>query len=161
MNRLGARRDRREARPPSTPSAGRMVGHSPAMMALRRRLDLFAATDAPVLIRGETGSGKEIAAAAVHRRTLVHYAALPNYRNYWREAGYEEEMNGVEACLAAAGSTPALDLTPVFLGNDPDRMFVGGDDIHWNARAQQLCAAACATWLRESSLLPDAPDQGH
>ncbi|MFT5174317.1 MAG: alkanesulfonate monooxygenase SsuD [Gammaproteobacteria bacterium] len=43
----------------------------------------------------------EAAAAAVNRRTLTHYAALPNYRNYWMEAGYEEEMNGVAAAIAA------------------------------------------------------------
>jgi alkanesulfonate monooxygenase SsuD/methylene tetrahydromethanopterin reductase-like flavin-dependent oxidoreductase (luciferase family) len=24
---------------------------------------------------------------------------LPNYRNYWKEAGYEEEMHAVEAAL--------------------------------------------------------------
>ncbi len=41
------------------------------------------------------------AAAAVNRRTLTSYAALDNYRNYWREAGYEEEMDGVQACLDA------------------------------------------------------------
>ena len=34
------------------------------------------------------------AAKAVNRRTLTGYAALPNYRNYWKEAGYEEEMAG-------------------------------------------------------------------
>lgn len=41
------------------------------------------------------------AAMAVNRKTLTSYAFLPNYRNYWKEAGYEEEMNGVEAALAA------------------------------------------------------------
>ena len=40
------------------------------------------------------------AAAAVNRKTLTNYAFLPNYRNYWKEAGYEEEMNGVEAAIA-------------------------------------------------------------
>ena len=40
------------------------------------------------------------AAKAVNRRTLTGYAFLPNYRNYWKEAGYEEEMNAVEAALA-------------------------------------------------------------
>lgn len=39
------------------------------------------------------------AAADVNRRTLTRYAMLPNYRNYWREAGYEEEMAGVEAAM--------------------------------------------------------------
>ena len=43
----------------------------------------------------------EEAAAAVNRRTLTSYAMLPNYRNYWREAGYEAEMDGVEAAIAA------------------------------------------------------------
>ena len=41
------------------------------------------------------------AAKAVNRRTLTSYAFLPNYRNYWKEAGYEEEMNGVEEAIAA------------------------------------------------------------
>jgi alkanesulfonate monooxygenase SsuD/methylene tetrahydromethanopterin reductase-like flavin-dependent oxidoreductase (luciferase family) len=40
------------------------------------------------------------AAAAVNRRTLTSYAFLPNYRNYWKEAGYEEEMTGVEKAIA-------------------------------------------------------------
>lgn len=40
------------------------------------------------------------AAAAVNRRTLTSYALLPNYRNYWKEAGYVEEMQGVEQCMA-------------------------------------------------------------
>lgn len=39
------------------------------------------------------------AAAAVNRRTLTMYLGLPNYRNYWREAGYEDEMAAVEAAL--------------------------------------------------------------
>jgi alkanesulfonate monooxygenase SsuD/methylene tetrahydromethanopterin reductase-like flavin-dependent oxidoreductase (luciferase family) len=40
------------------------------------------------------------AAAAVNRKTLSGYLLLPNYRNYWKEAGYEEEMAAVEAALA-------------------------------------------------------------
>src|SRR6202020_2680430 len=32
------------------------------------------------------------AAKAVNRRTLTRYAMLPNYRNYWKEAGYIDEM---------------------------------------------------------------------
>ena len=41
------------------------------------------------------------AARAVNRKTLSRYALLPNYRNYWKEAGYVEEMARVEACVAA------------------------------------------------------------
>lgn len=40
------------------------------------------------------------AAKAVNRRTLTSYAFLPNYRNYWKEAGYVEEMEAVEKCIA-------------------------------------------------------------
>ncbi|REJ73450.1 MAG: LLM class flavin-dependent oxidoreductase [Acidobacteria bacterium] len=39
------------------------------------------------------------AARAVHRKTLSGYVALPNYRNYWREAGFGEEMDRAERAL--------------------------------------------------------------
>jgi len=41
------------------------------------------------------------AAAAINRRSLTMYLGLPNYRNYWREAGYEEEMGAVERAIEA------------------------------------------------------------
>lgn len=40
------------------------------------------------------------AAKAVNRKTLTSYAMLPNYRNYWKEAGYVEEMEGIEQAIA-------------------------------------------------------------
>jgi alkanesulfonate monooxygenase SsuD/methylene tetrahydromethanopterin reductase-like flavin-dependent oxidoreductase (luciferase family) len=40
-------------------------------------------------------------AKAVVRGTMIHYAHLPYYRNYWKEAGYVEEMTAIEAALAA------------------------------------------------------------
>ena len=40
------------------------------------------------------------AAAAVMRRTLASYVRLPNYQNYWIEAGYEDEMLAIRAALA-------------------------------------------------------------
>ena len=41
------------------------------------------------------------AARAVNRRTLTRYTMLPNYRNYWKEAGYIEEMAVIEAAISA------------------------------------------------------------
>ncbi len=41
------------------------------------------------------------AAAAVNRKTLTMYLNFPNYRNYWKEAGYVEEMEAVEKALEA------------------------------------------------------------
>ena len=40
------------------------------------------------------------AAKAVNRRTLINYGFLPNYRNYWKEAGYQEEMDAIETAIA-------------------------------------------------------------
>lgn len=40
------------------------------------------------------------AAKAVNRRTLTSYALLTNYRNYWKEAGYVEEMEAIEKAIA-------------------------------------------------------------
>jgi alkanesulfonate monooxygenase SsuD/methylene tetrahydromethanopterin reductase-like flavin-dependent oxidoreductase (luciferase family) len=40
------------------------------------------------------------AAKAVNRRSLTNYAFLPNYRNYWKEAGYVEEMTAIEQAIA-------------------------------------------------------------
>lgn len=40
------------------------------------------------------------AAAAINRRTMAVYVRLPNYRNYWKAAGYVEEMEAVERLLA-------------------------------------------------------------
>lgn len=41
------------------------------------------------------------AAAAVNRKTLKGYVALPNYRNYWKAEGYRAEMEAIEAALEA------------------------------------------------------------
>ena len=41
------------------------------------------------------------AAAAVNRRTLTGYVKLPNYQNYWIEAGFEEEMQAIRKAIAA------------------------------------------------------------
>jgi alkanesulfonate monooxygenase SsuD/methylene tetrahydromethanopterin reductase-like flavin-dependent oxidoreductase (luciferase family) len=42
----------------------------------------------------------ESAALALHRRRLLRYVLLPNYRNYWKEAGYGEEMAAIEKAIA-------------------------------------------------------------
>ena len=61
---------RRSLQAPSTPAAGEatlgMVGHSAVLAQLRLKLRKVAANHAPVLISGESGSGKELAARAIH-----------------------------------------------------------------------------------------------
>ncbi|GMU66167.1 MAG: hypothetical protein AMXMBFR36_24410 [Acidobacteriota bacterium] len=54
--------------PPPEPAqaVGGMLGESPALRAALDRLRRFAASDLPVLILGENGTGKELAARLVH-----------------------------------------------------------------------------------------------
>ena len=42
----------------------------------------------------------EAEAKAVLRRTVTNYALMPNYRNYWKEAGYVDEMTAIERAVA-------------------------------------------------------------
>ena len=60
----------------------------------RQNGDFFIGNMIPTCI-----SDDKEAAAAVNRKTLTSYAFLPNYRNYWKEAGYEQEMTDVEDAL--------------------------------------------------------------
>ncbi len=76
----------------------RLIGNSPAMQTLRRQILHFAGTDAAVLIIGETGTGKEVIAQALHEFSprkdgpfmAINAAALP-------EAMVEAELFGHEA----------------------------------------------------------------
>ena len=67
-----------------------------AIPAARHAAGFFVGDMIPTCI-----SDDRAAAAAVCRKTLIGYLQLPNYRNYWKEAGYLEEMEGVERALAA------------------------------------------------------------
>jgi two-component system C4-dicarboxylate transport response regulator DctD len=76
----------------------RLIGASPAMEVLRRQILHFAGTDAAVMITGETGTGKEVIAQALHDFSprkdgpfvAINAAALP-------ESMVEAELFGHEA----------------------------------------------------------------
>ena len=48
---------------------GEIVGHSPALVSILKSVDQIAPTDSTVLVCGETGTGKELIARAVHERS--------------------------------------------------------------------------------------------
>jgi len=62
-----------------------MLGESPELKSALERLALLAPSDLAILIQGETGTGKELAARRIHRLSpranlpflAVNCAALP------------------------------------------------------------------------------------
>lgn len=68
------------------PSDRVLLGHSPAMRRLQKDIALIAGSDLSVLITGETGTGKELVARAVHAQSSraahpmvsINCAALPD-----------------------------------------------------------------------------------
>lgn len=51
------------------PSEVSLIGLSPAIRELREKIDRVASSQSPVLILGETGTGKEVVARSVHERS--------------------------------------------------------------------------------------------
>ncbi|MGH7040942.1 MAG: LLM class flavin-dependent oxidoreductase [Acetobacteraceae bacterium] len=87
------------------------MASSLAALAPARRADpaFFIGAMIPTCIT-PTGSTADLdAARAVNRRSLTGYAMMPNYRNYWKEAGFEADMAAVERALAEdrPGDVPA------------------------------------------------------
>jgi len=64
--------------------------------AKRASADFLVANMIPTCISDDVEAAK-----AVNRKNLVRYTTLPNYRNYWKEAGYVDEMATIEAAIAA------------------------------------------------------------
>jgi alkanesulfonate monooxygenase SsuD/methylene tetrahydromethanopterin reductase-like flavin-dependent oxidoreductase (luciferase family) len=71
----------------------------------KRKAGFFVGDMAPTVIDAD-----EAAAKAVLKKTLTLYCRLPNYRNYWKEAGYVEEMAAIEAAIAAGDFARIPDL---------------------------------------------------
>jgi alkanesulfonate monooxygenase SsuD/methylene tetrahydromethanopterin reductase-like flavin-dependent oxidoreductase (luciferase family) len=74
------------------------IGQSLSVLSAEQRADpnFLVANMIPTCVSDDVA-----AARAVCRRTLVRYTMLPNYRNYWKEAGYTEEMAAIETAVAA------------------------------------------------------------
>jgi DNA-binding NtrC family response regulator len=100
-----------------------MVGTSPAMMRVFESIRRYAASSAPVLITGETGTGKELVARAIHERSpwkegpfvAINCGAIPTTLIGSELFGYEKgAFTGASArkvgrIEAAANGTVFLD----------------------------------------------------
>jgi alkanesulfonate monooxygenase SsuD/methylene tetrahydromethanopterin reductase-like flavin-dependent oxidoreductase (luciferase family) len=80
--------------------ANASLSHTPASLAVlppakRSDPDFLIGNMLPICISDDMD-----AATSLLRRRLVRYAMLPNYRAYWKEAGYGEEMAAVESAIA-------------------------------------------------------------
>ncbi len=61
---------------------GDMLGQSPQMEQVRQTILLYARSSAAVLIEGETGTGKELAAQAIHREYFARHDALQGKKSH-------------------------------------------------------------------------------
>ena len=85
-DRLQAESDYLKAEIKVTQAHGEVIGRSPAIRQVLSQVEQVAPTDSSVLIRGETGTGKELIAQAIHRLSprrghlmvKVNCAALPS-----------------------------------------------------------------------------------
>jgi alkanesulfonate monooxygenase SsuD/methylene tetrahydromethanopterin reductase-like flavin-dependent oxidoreductase (luciferase family) len=80
--------------------ANAALSHMPASLAAlpaqkRRDPDFFIGNMLPICISNDVAAAKEVC-----RRNLIRYTYLPNYRNYWKEAGYVEEMTQIARAIA-------------------------------------------------------------
>ena len=98
----------------------RDIGRQVALLPTNQRSTFFMSNMVPTIISDDVD-----AALALHRKTLSGYVTLPNYRNYWRPAGYGDEMDAIENVLA---TTPK------------------------ESRAQALQATMSDSWLRDCTI---------
>ena len=97
------------------------MGGSAAMVKLYEAIDLVAATDAGVVVQGETGTGKELVARSIHSRSRrkdgvflpVNCGALPEglleaelFGHTSRSSGLRRKLCAVYAVCAACAAFP-------------------------------------------------------
>lgn len=66
-----------------------------ALLPDSKRNEMFLANMIPTVISDDVE-----AARVIHRKTLIGYVTLPNYRNYWRACGYSEQIDAFEKILS-------------------------------------------------------------
>ena len=75
---------------------GQIVGNSPAVLAICKTIGSVAASSAPVLITGDSGTGKEVVARAIHHHSGRTGLFLPINCSALAENLLESELFGHE-----------------------------------------------------------------
>ena len=106
-----------------SPQSGELVGNSPAMQEIFKLMGLLTSNDLTVLITGESGVGKELAARSIHRHgprsggpfVAVNCAAIPESLIESELFGHERgaftgaDSRRIGRCEAATDGTLFLD----------------------------------------------------
>jgi two-component system nitrogen regulation response regulator GlnG len=144
-------------------AAHSLIGDSPPMRKLKSQIDLYATSTFPALIEGESGSGKERVAAALHYlspRAKLPFLALncaaisanlvePTLFGYARgsftgatgsKAGYFEDAGGGTLFLDEIGELP-LDLQPKLLRVLENGEFQRVGETHSRRSSARIVAA--------------------
>jgi DNA-binding NtrC family response regulator len=157
-----------------------LVGNSVPMQEVYRSIRQAATTDIPVLIQGETGTGKDLAARAIHRQSArsdgpymtINVGAIPQEMVASELFGHEQgAFPGADRVHAgrfeqAAGGTVFLDEIAAVAEREQisllrfleERHFhrLGGTDlVHADVRLLAATNADLATLVREGDLRDD------
>jgi alkanesulfonate monooxygenase SsuD/methylene tetrahydromethanopterin reductase-like flavin-dependent oxidoreductase (luciferase family) len=109
-----------------------------------RDTDFFLANMVPTVIADDLSQAR-----AINRRTMLGYVSLPNYRNYWRGAGFEEQMDALEDALATNDKSRITDaMGSEWLDNctiSGDAVTVRGRLLEWHHRGVHPIAVMSST----------------
>src|SRR2546427_779205 len=99
-----------------------IFGHSETMQSLRERMDKVASANVPVLIQGESGTGKDIIARMIHARSP------------WRTGLRTEANAALYAIIELAETTPCVSSGTSSPGAG------GGPELEDNVRSSRAAA---------------------
>jgi transcriptional regulator with GAF, ATPase, and Fis domain len=157
-----------------------MVGASAALRSVMHRVDQVAPTSATVLLLGETGTGKELVARAIHQRSerclrsfvVVNCGALPDSlienELFGHDRGAFTDAHGPQAGrfeLASGGTVFLDEVGDLPLGLQPKLLRVlqdgqverlgGGRSTHVDARVIAATNRSLAEDVRHGRFRPD------
>jgi len=159
---------------------GAMVGSCPAMCEVYKAIGRVAAQNVPVLITGETGTGKELVARAIHQHGFSgqgavsgsqlrgHPGAVVGKRAIWpregrltgadrRRIGKFEQCHGGTLFLDEIGDMPlALQAKMLRLLQEQSFERIGGNEtIRTDVRLIAATHRDLTTWSAEGKFRPD------